>query len=67
MASRWMQHESEREKSAGTKGSFSRLAHRHGRSTHAEAVADEHKPGKIGKKARMALMFEKHRPHHHHS
>ena len=59
MASRWLSHEAEREKHAGTKGSFSRIAQRHGRSTHAEAVADKHKSGKIGKKARMALVFEK--------
>ena len=58
MANRWMQKESEREKHAGTKGSFRRIAERHGRSTHAEAEADKSKPGKIGKKARMALAFE---------
>lgn len=58
MANRWMQHESEREKHAGTKGSFRALAHRHGRSTHEEAEHDKHKSGKVGKKARMALAFE---------
>ena len=57
MASRWMSHEASREKHAGTKGSFTRIAHAHGRSVSAEAHADEHKPGKIGKKARMALFF----------
>lgn len=55
---RWMQHEAQREKHAGTKGSFTRIAKSHGRSVHAEAVHDEHKKGKVGKKARMALMFE---------
>jgi len=59
MANRWMSKEASREKHAGTKGSFTRIAERHGRSVHEEAVADEHKPGKIGKKARMAMMFEK--------
>lgn len=54
---RWMQHEAQREKKAGTKGSFTRIAHAHGRSVHAEAVHDEHKKDKIGKKARMALAF----------
>jgi hypothetical protein len=54
---RWMQKEASREKHAGTKGSFSRIAAAHGRSTHAEAEADQHKSGKIGKKARMALAF----------
>jgi hypothetical protein len=44
-------------KSKGTEGSFTRIANRHGRSVHAEAEADKHKPGKIGKKARMALVF----------
>lgn len=57
-SNRWMQRESEREKHAGTKGSFRRIAERHGRSTHEEAEADKHKSGKVGKKARMALAFE---------
>ena len=56
--SRWMQRESEREKRAGTKGSFTRIAERHGHSVHEEAELDKHKSGKIGKKARMALVFE---------
>jgi hypothetical protein len=54
---RWMQHEAEREKHAGTKGSFTRIAQRHGRSVHEEAIHDKHKSGKIGQKARMALAF----------
>ncbi len=54
---RWMSHEAEREKHAGTKGSFSRLAHRKGHSTHEEAELDKHKSGKVGQKARMALAF----------
>lgn len=58
MANRWMQHEAQREKHAGTKGSFTRIAHAHGRSVHAEAEADKHKSGKVGQKARMALVFE---------
>jgi hypothetical protein len=57
MASRWMQHEAEREKRAGTRGSFTRIAEQHGRSVHAEAEHDKHKSGKIGKKARMTLAF----------
>ena len=57
MANRWMQHEAQREKHAGTKGSFTRIAHRHGHSTHEEAELDKHKKGKIGQKARMALAF----------
>jgi hypothetical protein len=61
MANRWEQHEAQREKHAGTKGSFTRIAERHGRSVHAEAEADKHKPGKIGQKARMAEIFEKSR------
>ena len=59
MANRWMQHEASREAHAGTKGSFTRIAERHGRSVHEEAIADENKKGKIGKKARMALVFER--------
>jgi len=59
MAGRWMQKEAEREKKAGTKGSFTRIAKAHGRSVHAEAEHDKHKSGKIGQKARMALAFAK--------
>lgn len=59
MAVKWMQHAAERMKEKGTKGSFRAIAHRHGRSTHAEAEADKHKSGKIGQKARMALAFAK--------
>jgi len=59
MAKRWMQKEASREKHAGTKGSFTRIALAHGRTVPQEARADEHKPGKIGRKARMALMFER--------
>jgi hypothetical protein len=65
MANHWMQHEAQREKHAGTKGSFTRIAHRHGRSVHAEAEADKHKSGKIGGKARMALAFASARSHKH--
>lgn len=54
---RWMQAESKREKHAGTKGSFRRLAERHGRSTRAEAEADKHKGGTIGRRAVMALNY----------
>jgi hypothetical protein len=57
MAGNWMAKEAKREKHAGTAGSFTRIAHRHGRSVPEEAQADKHKPGKIGKKARMALAF----------
>jgi hypothetical protein len=57
MSSRWMQHEANREKKAGTKGSFTRIATAHGHSVHEEAELDKHKSGKVGKKARMALAF----------
>lgn len=55
----WMQDESKRESKAGTKGSFTRIANRNGRSVHAEAEADKSKGGKVQKKALMALAFEK--------
>jgi hypothetical protein len=58
MANRWMQKEASREKHAGTKGSFTRIANAHGHSVHEEAELDKHKSGKVGKKARMALAFE---------
>jgi hypothetical protein len=48
-------------KSKGTEGSFTRIAREHGRSVPEEARADEHKPGKIGKKARFALIAERSR------
>ena len=57
MANRWMQRESQREKHAGTKGSFTRIAQSHGHSVHEEAELDKHKSGKVGAKARMALAF----------
>ena len=57
MANRWMQKESKREASAGTKGSFTRIADAHGHSVHEEAELDKHKSGKVGRKARMALAF----------
>jgi len=57
MANRWMQDEAEREKHAGTKGSFTRLAHRHGLSVGEEITRDEDKPGHEGKMARMAKAF----------
>ena len=52
-----MQAESEREKHAGTKGSFSRAAARAGESTAAYAREKEDAPGKTGRRARMALMY----------
>lgn len=57
MANKWMQKEASREKKAGTEGSFTRIARAHGRSVQAEAQADKHKPGKVGQKARMALIY----------
>lgn len=55
----WMSEEGRREKSKGTKGSFTRIANRNGRTVHQEAEADKYKGGKVGKKALMALAFEK--------
>lgn len=57
MASRWMQKAANSMKKKGTEGSFTRIAKSHGRSVSEEAQHDKHKPGKIGKKARMALAF----------
>ena len=58
MPNRWMKQEGAREKEAGTKGSFTRIAESHGNTVREEAEEDKHKSGKIGKKARMAIMFE---------
>ncbi len=55
---RWMSKAKEGMEKKGTVGSFRRIAERHGRSTHEEAEVDKSKPGKVGKKARMALAFE---------
>jgi hypothetical protein len=52
-----MQRESEREKHAGTKGSFSAAAARAGKSTSEFAKEHEHSSGTIGKRARMAEAF----------
>jgi hypothetical protein len=57
--SRWMSKESEREKHAGTKGSFSAAAARAGKSTSEFAKEHEHSSGTIGKRARMAEAFAK--------
>jgi hypothetical protein len=57
MANNWMAKEAQREKHAGTKGSFTRIAERKGHTVHEEAELDKHKGGKIGKKANMALAF----------
>lgn len=57
MSKRWMQGVKKEMKEKGTEGSFTRIAHSHGRSVPEEAEHDKHKPGKIGKKARMALVF----------
>lgn len=55
--SKWMQAESEREKSAGTKGVFSAAASRAGKSTQEFAEENKHAGGKKGKRARLALAF----------
>jgi hypothetical protein len=55
----WMQDESDREKSAGTKGKFSGAAAKAGKSTAAYAEEKKGAPGKAGQRARMALMFAK--------
>lgn len=45
-------------KKKGTEGVFSSAAHRAGKSTHQFAEAHKHSSGKIGKRARLALVFE---------
>ncbi len=56
-SNRWMSGVKKEMKSKGTEGSFTRIAHAHGRSVPEEAQHDKHKPGKVGKKARLALAF----------
>lgn len=58
MASKgFLSDESAREAHAGTKGTFRAAAQRAGMSTRAFAEKNKHKPGKIGDRARMALVF----------
>lgn len=57
MSEKWMQEESQREKHAGTKGSFSRAAKRAGKSTREYAEEKKHSKGKVGQRARMALAY----------
>jgi len=52
-----MQAESSREKHAGTKGVFREAAHRHGMSTRAYAEKEKHAGGKLGQRARLALVY----------
>lgn len=59
MVEKWMQAESEREEKAGTKGSFSRAAKRAGKSTSEFAQEKKSASGKMGRKARMAMMYAK--------
>lgn len=63
----WMTDESEREKSAGTKGKFSAKAAKAGVSTSKYASEKAHAPGALGKEARMAKMFAKGRAAKHSS
>jgi hypothetical protein len=57
--SRWMQKASESIKANGTKGVFKAAAQRHGMSTEAYAEKEKGAPGKVGKRARLALAFAK--------
>lgn len=57
MARKWMQKEAAREAKAGTKGSFSRWAKEHGMTTREAARKEEHAPGRLGRRARMAERF----------
>jgi hypothetical protein len=57
MAKLWMQNVRKGMEKRGTKGVFSAAAHRAGMSTSAFAHKHEHSPGKIGKRARLALVF----------
>lgn len=45
-----------------TEGKFSAKARRAGMSTHAYAEKERHASGKLGKEARLALVYEKYRP-----
>lgn len=53
MASKWMQ------KAVKKPGSFTAAAKRAGKTVHAYAEEKKHASGKTGKRARLALVFEK--------
>jgi hypothetical protein len=57
MSKHWMQGVSKEIKSSGHKGVFSEAAKRAGKSTREFAEENKHKPGKIGRRARLALAF----------
>lgn len=54
---KWMQKVSSGIKHRGTEGVFSSAAHRAGKSTHEFAEEKKHSPGKVGKRARLAIAF----------
>jgi hypothetical protein len=54
---KWMQKVASDIEQRGTKGSFKAAAARAGMSTAAYASKEEHAPGKMGRKARLALAF----------
>jgi hypothetical protein len=58
-ANRWMSKVSASIKRKGHAGIFSAAAKRHGESTSEYAHEKEHAPGKVGKRARLALAFAK--------
>ena len=53
----WMQDVSASIKKSGHKGIFSEAAKRAGKSTREYAEMNKHKSGKIGQRARLALVF----------
>lgn len=59
MPEKWMQST----RNPKTEGSFSRAAKRAGMSTQAFAERKQHAPGKLGRRARLALVYAKYRPH----
>ena len=59
MVEKWMQKASERMRAKGTVGSFTRAAKHAGKSVGEFAKEKAHAPGKMGKKARFALVARK--------
>lgn len=62
---KWMQGVKSGMKRRGTEGVFSGAAHRAGKSTHEFAEEHKHSSGKVGKRARLALVFENARKRRH--
>jgi hypothetical protein len=61
----WMGGVKKEMKKKGTEGVFAARARSKGHTTHEEAELDKNKGGKLGKRANLALIYERARQHRH--